>query len=389
MSEGVLLGGPGARVTAPASNVWHPGAACRQTERAANTPSVPFDPKLAPTRYLAASERYDSMQYRRCGRSGLKLPPISLGLWQNFGDDRPIADSRTILRRAFDLGITHFDLANNYGPPYGSAETNFGRVFFEDLVPYRDELVISTKAGYDMWPGPYGEWGSRKYLLGSLDQSLKRMRLEYVDIFYSHRFDPDTPLEETMGALDAAVRSGKARYVGISSYGPRRTEEAAQMLRDLGTPLLIHQPSYSLINRWIEDELLDVLDREGVGSIVFSPLAQGMLTDKYLDGVPEDSRVKRGNYFSSEMLTDDNLARVRALNEIAQRRGQSLAQMAIAWTLRDSRVTSALVGASSVRQLEQNVAALDADDFDAAELEEIDRHAVDGAINIWEQSSRS
>jgi L-glyceraldehyde 3-phosphate reductase len=350
---------------------------------------VPFDPKLAPTRYLAAPERYDSMHYRRCGRSGLKLPAISLGLWQNFGDDRPVADSRAILRRAFDLGVTHFDLANNYGPPYGSAETNFGRIFSEDFVPYRDELVISTKAGYDMWPGPYGEWGSRKYLLGSLDQSLKRMRLDYVDIFYSHRFDPDTPLEETMGALDAAVRSGKARYVGISSYGPRRTEEAAQLLRDLGTPLLIHQPSYSLINRWIEDELLDVLDREGVGSIVFSPLAQGMLTDKYLDGVPEDSRVKRGNYFSSEMLTDDNLARVRALNEVAQRRGQSLAQMAISWTLRDPRVTSALLGASSVRQLEQNVAALDGDDFDAAELEEIDRHAIDGAINIWEQSSRS
>ncbi|HEY1511578.1 MAG TPA: L-glyceraldehyde 3-phosphate reductase [Solirubrobacteraceae bacterium] len=350
---------------------------------------MPFNPELAPTRYLAVPERYDSMQYRRCGRSGLKLPPISLGLWQNFGDDRALADSRAILRRAFDLGITHFDLANNYGPPYGSAETNFGRIFSEDFVSYRDELVISTKAGYDMWPGPYGEWGSRKYLLGSLDQSLRRMRLDYVDIFYSHRFDPDTPLEETMGALDAAVRAGKARYVGISSYGPRRTEEAAQLLRDLGTPLLIHQPSYSLINRWIEDELLGVLDREGVGSIVFSPLAQGMLTDKYLDGVPEDSRIKRGNYFSSEMLTDDNLARVRALNEIAQRRGQSLAQMAILWTLRDPRVTSALLGASSVRQLEQNVAALEGDDFDAGELEEIDRHAVDGAINIWEQSSSS
>jgi L-glyceraldehyde 3-phosphate reductase len=329
------------------------------------------------------------MQYRRCGRSGLQLPPISLGLWQNFGDDRPLADSRAILRRAFDLGITHFDLANNYGPPYGSAEINFGRIFAEDLAPYRDELIISTKAGYDMWPGPYGEWGSRKYLLGSLDQSLQRMRLEYVDIFYSHRFDPETPLEETMTALDTAVRSGKARYVGISSYGPRRTEEAAQLLRDLGTPLLIHQPSYSMFNRWIEDELLDVLDREGVGSIVFSPLAQGMLTDKYLDGIPEDSRVRRGNYFSSELLSDENLQRVRSLNEIAQRRGQSLAQMAIAWALRDPRVTSALLGASSVRQLEQNVAALDADDFDAAELEEIDRYAIDGALNIWEQSSKS
>ena len=241
---------------------------------------MPFNSKLAPTRYLAAPERYESIQYRRCGRSGLKLPPISLGLWQNFGDDRPLADSRAILRRAFDLGITHFDLANNYGPPYGSAEINFGRINAEDFAPYRDELIISTKAGYDMWPGPYGEWGSRKYLLGSLDQSLQRMRLEYVDIFYSHRFDPDTPLEETMTALDTAVRSGKARYVGISSYGPRRTEEAAQLLRDLGTPLLIHQPSYSMFNRWIEDELLDVLDREGVGSIVFSPLAQGMLTEQ-------------------------------------------------------------------------------------------------------------
>ena len=350
---------------------------------------MPFNSKLAPTRYLAAPERYESIRYRRCGRSGLKLPPISLGLWQNFGDDRPLADSRAILRRAFDLGITHFDLANNYGPPYGSAEINFGRIYAEDLAPYRDELIISTKAGYDMWPGPYGEWGSRKYLLGSLDQSLQRMRLEYVDIFYSHRFDPDTPLEETMTALDAAVRSGKARYVGISSYGPRRTEEAAQLLRDLGTPLLIHQPSYSMFNRWIEDELLDVLDREGVGSIVFSPLAQGMLTNKYLDGIPEDSRVRRGNYFSSELLTDENLQRVRSLNEIAQRRGQSLAQMAIAWTLRDPRVTSALLGASSVTQLEQNVAALDADDFDASELEEIDRYAIDGALNIWQQSSKS
>jgi L-glyceraldehyde 3-phosphate reductase len=350
---------------------------------------MPFNSKLAPTRYLAAPDRYESTQYRRCGRSGLQLPPISLGLWQNFGDDRPLADSRAILRRAFDLGITHFDLANNYGPPYGSAEINFGRIFAEDLAPYRDELIISTKAGYDMWPGPYGEWGSRKYLLGSLDQSLGRMGLEYVDIFYSHRFDPETPLEETMTALDAAVRSGKARYVGISSYGPRRTEEAAQLLRDLGTPLLIHQPSYSMFNRWIEDELLDVLDREGVGAIVFSPLAQGMLTNTYLDGIPEDSRVRRGNYFSSELLSDENLQRVRSLNEIAQRRGQTLAQMAISWALRDPRVTSALLGASSVTQLEQNVAALEADDFDAAELEEIDRYAVDGALNIWEQSSRA
>src|ERR1700760_4770612 len=348
---------------------------------------MPFNSKLAPTRYLAAPERYESMQYRRCGRSGLQLPAISLGLWPNFGDDRPLADSRAIVRRAFDLGITHFDLANNYGPPYGSAEINFGRIFEEDLKPYRDEVVISTKAGYDMWPGPYGEWGSRKYLLGSLDQSLKRMRLDYVDIFYSHRFDPDTPLEETMGALDTAVRQGKARYVGISSYGPRRTEEAALILRELGTPLLIHQPSYSMLNRWIEPELLDVLDREGVGAIVFSPLAQGILTDRYLNGVPEDSLMRIGNYLQQSMLSEENLARVRALNEIAQRRGQSLAQMAIAWVLRDPRVTSALLGASSVRQLEQNVAALERLDFDQSELEEIDRTASDAGINIWAASS--
>jgi L-glyceraldehyde 3-phosphate reductase len=349
---------------------------------------VPFNPELAPTGYLAADDRYESMPYRRCGRSGLKLPEISLGLWQNFGDDRPLANSRAILRRAFDLGITHFDLANNYGPPYGSAEINFGRIFAEDLRPYRDELIISTKAGYDMWPGPYGEWGSLKYLLASLDQSLQRMGLEYVDIFYSHRFDPDTPLEETMGALDAAVRAGKTRYVGISSYGPRRTEEAAQLLRErFNQPLLIHQPSYSMFNRWIEEELLDVLGREGVGAIVFSPLAQGLLTSRYLDGVPEDSRVRRGNYFSSQLLSDENLQRVRSLNEIAQRRGQTLAQMAIAWGLRDERVTSALLGASSVSQLEQNLAALAREDFDAAELEEIDRYAVDGSVNIWEQSS--
>jgi aryl-alcohol dehydrogenase-like predicted oxidoreductase len=364
-------GGPGRRPGAASWYYW----------------PVPFDPELAPTQYLAADDRYESMPYRRCGRSGVKLPEISLGLWQNFGDDRPLANSRAILRRAFDLGITHFDLANNYGPPYGSAEVNFGRIFAEDLRPYRDELIISTKAGYDMWPGPYGEWGSRKYLLASLDQSLERMGLEYVDIFYSHRFDPETPLEETMVALDAAVRSGKARYVGISSYGPRRTEEAAQLLRDLGTPLLIHQPSYSMFNRWIEDELLDILARAGVGTIVFSPLAQGLLTSRYLDGVPEDSRVRRGNYFSSELLSDENLQHVRALNELAQRRGQTLAQMAIAWALRDESVTSALLGASSVSQLEQNVAALQRTDFDAAELEEIDRDAVDGGINIWEQSS--
>jgi aryl-alcohol dehydrogenase-like predicted oxidoreductase len=348
---------------------------------------VPYDAELGPTRYLAADDRYAAMPYRRCGRSGLQLPAISLGLWQNFGDDRPLRDSRAILRRAFDLGITHFDLANNYGPPYGSAELNFGRIFAEDFAPYREELVISTKAGYDMWPGPYGEWGSRKYLLGSLDQSLARMRIEHVDIFYSHRFDPQTPLEETMGALDAAVRAGKARYVGISSYGPERTIEAARILRELGTPLLIHQPSYSMLNRWIERELLDVLEREGVGAIVFSPLAQGMLTDRYLDGVPEDSRVRRGNYFSQDMLSEQNLDHVRALNEIAKRRGQSLAQLAIAWALRDERVTSALLGASSVNQLEQNVAALQHTDFDADELAEIDRHAEDGGVNLWAQSS--
>jgi L-glyceraldehyde 3-phosphate reductase len=317
----------------------------------------------------------------------LQLPVISLGLWQNFGDDRPLQNSRAIVRRAFDLGITHFDLANNYGPPYGSAEINFGRLLAEDLRPYREELVISTKAGYDMWPGPYGEWGSRKYLLGSLDQSLERMRLEHVDIFYSHRFDPKTPLEETMAALDTAVRSGKARYVGISSYGPERTREAAKILRELGTPLLIHQPSYSMLNRWIEDELLDVLDQEGVGAIVFSPLAQGLLTDRYLAGVPEDSRVSSGNYFSNELLSEENLARVRALNEIAERRGQTLAQLAIAWALRDERVTSALLGASSVGQLEQNVSALERLDFSTEELAEIDRHAQDGGINLWAASS--
>jgi L-glyceraldehyde 3-phosphate reductase len=327
------------------------------------------------------------MPYRRCGRSGLQLPSISLGLWQNFGDDRPLADSRAILRRGFDLGITHFDLANNYGPPYGSAEINFGRVFAEDLRRYRDEIVISTKAGYDMWPGPYGEWGSRKYLLASLEESLMRMGLDHVDIFYSHRFDPETPLPETMGALDSAVRAGKARYAGISSYGPRRTEEAAELLRELGTPLLIHQPSYSLLNRWVEAELLDVLEREGVGAIVFSPLAQGLLTDRYLQGVPEDSRVSRGNHFSRQMIGEENLARVRGLQEIASGRGQSLAQMAIAWVLRDPRVTSALLGASSVAQLEQNVTALSNLDFDADELEAIDGYAQEGGVNLWAASS--
>ena len=340
------------------------------------------------TIYAPAPGRYDDVAYRRCGRSGLQLPPISLGLWQNFGDDRPLATSRAILRRAFDLGITHFDLANNYGPPYGSAELNFGRIFAEDFAALRHELVISTKAGYDMWPGPYGDHGSRKYLLDSLDQSLQRMRVDHVDIFYSHRFDPDTPLEETMGALDTAVRSGKARYVGISSYSPERTLEAAAILRRLGTPLLIHQPSYSMFNRWVEPELLDVLQREGIGCIAFSPLAQGLLTDKYLDGIPADSRVRRGQAFSDSLLTDANVERARALNEIASGRGQSLAQLAIAWVLRDRRVTSALIGASSVAQLENSVAARARPDFSDDELAEIDRYAVDGEINIWATSSQ-
>ena len=337
--------------------------------------------------YLPAEDRYDSMPYRRCGRSGLKLPPISLGLWHNFGDDRPLDTSRAILRRAFDLGITHFDLANNYGPPYGSAETNFGRIVREDLAPWRDELIISTKAGYDMWPGPYGEWGSRKYLLASLDQSLKRMGLDYVDIFYSHRFDPETPLDETLGAVDTAVKQGKALYAGISSYSGPRTAEAIRILRDMGTPLLIHQPSYSLLNRWIEEDLLDVLDREGVGCIVFSPLAQGMLTDKYLDGIPEDSRAARATSLPRDYLSEENLDHVRALNDIAQRRGQSLAQMAIAWTLRDPRVTSSLIGASSVAQLEDSVAALQNLAFSDEELAEIDSHAVEAGINLWARSS--
>jgi L-glyceraldehyde 3-phosphate reductase len=339
--------------------------------------------------YLPAEDRYERMPYRHCGRSGIKLPAMSLGLWQNFGSERPLEHSRAILRRAFDLGITHFDLANNYGPPYGSAESTFGRLLAQDFRPYRDELIISTKAGYDMWPGPYGEWGSRKYLLASLDQSLERMGLEYVDIFYSHRFDPETPLEETMGALDTAVRAGKALYAGISSYSPERTREAVEILRALGTPLLIHQPSYSMLNRWIEAELLDVLQEEGVGCIAFSPLAQGMLTGKYLDGVPEDSRVRSGGYFSEELLSEENLNRVRGLNGVAERRGQSLAQLALAWVLRDPRVTSALIGVSSVEQLEDNVAALQRLDFDAEELAEIDRHAQEGEINIWADSSQA
>ena len=337
--------------------------------------------------YLPADDRYEQMPYRRCGRSGLQLPAISLGLWNNFGDDQPLDGQRAILRRAFDLGVTHFDLGNNYGPPPGAAEANFGRVLREDLRPYRDELVVSTKAGYDMWPGPYGEWGSRKYLLASLDQSLKRMSLDYVDIFYSHRFDPDTPLEETLGALDTAVRQGKALYIGVSSYSGERTAEAARILRELGTPLLIHQPSYSLLNRWIEPELLDALGDEGIGCIVFSPLAQGMLTSRYLDGIPDDSRVATGGALSEDMLTEESLAHVRALNGIAQERGQSLAQMAIAWTLRDPRVTSSLIGASSVAQLEDSLGALDNLDFSDDELRTIDGHAVDAGINLWKASS--
>jgi L-glyceraldehyde 3-phosphate reductase len=350
---------------------------------------MPFDPARASARYLADAGRYQQMPYRRVGASGIQLPAISLGLWQNFGDDRPLATSRAILRRAFDLGITHFDLGNNYGPPYGAAESNFGRIFEEDFRPYRDELIISTKAGYDQWPGPYGEWGSRKYLLASLDQSLARMGLDYVDIFYSHRFDPDTPLEETMGALHSAVLSGKALYVGISSYSAERTEEAIEILAALGTPLLIHQPSYSMLNRWIEHGLLDVLERHGVGAIVFSPLGQGLLTDRYLHGVPADSRVRRGEAFDERLLSEQNLDHVRVLNEIAARRGQSLAQMAIAWVLRHPRVSSALIGASSVAQLEQNVAALAHLDFGEAELAEIERSAVEGQINLWAPSSNA
>jgi L-glyceraldehyde 3-phosphate reductase len=337
--------------------------------------------------YQPADGRYDTMRYRRVGRSGLLLPAISLGLWQNFGGDRPFETQRAIVRRAFDLGITHFDLANNYGPPYGSAEENVGRILATDLRGYRDELVISTKAGYDMWPGPYGDHGSRKYLLASLDQSLQRMGLPYVDIFYSHRVDPDTPLEETMGALDTAVRQGKALYAGISSYSPERTREAAAILRGLGTPLLIHQPSYSMLNRWIEEGLLDVLGEEGVGCIVFSPLAQGLLTDRYLGGVPEGSRASRPGSMDRDQLGEETLAKVRALHQIAGRRGQSLAQMAVAWTLRDPRVTSALLGASSVAQLEDNVAALGRLDFGDDELAEIDRHATEAGINLWAESS--
>ncbi|MHB8296199.1 MAG: L-glyceraldehyde 3-phosphate reductase [Acidimicrobiales bacterium] len=337
--------------------------------------------------YIASAQRYDGMIYRRSGNSGVKLPAISLGLWQNFGSARPLEETRAVLRRAFDLGITHFDLANNYGPPYGSAEQSFGRIMASDFAAYRDELFISTKAGYDMWPGPYGEWGSRKYLLSSLDQSLSRMGLDYVDVFYSHRFDPETPLEETMGALGSAVRAGKALYAGISSYSTRKTADAADMLRQMGTPLLIHQPSYSMLNRWIEEDLLEELEAQGAGCIAFSPLAQGLLSGKYLDGVPGSSRAGEGGSLGREMLSEENLSKVRALGEIAARRGQSLPQMAIAWVLRDPRVTSALVGVRTVQQLEDNVAALGGLAFDPDELAEIDSHATDAGIDLWAASS--
>jgi L-glyceraldehyde 3-phosphate reductase len=337
--------------------------------------------------YSASPDRYDAMEYRRSGASGLQLPAISLGLWHNFGGDRPYETGRAILRRAFDRGVTHFDLANNYGPPYGSAEETFGHALRDDFRPYRDELVISTKAGYDMWPGPYGEWGSRKYLLASLDQSLARMGLDYVDIFYSHRFDPETPLAETMGALQTAVREGKALYVGISSYSPENTREAYEILGSLGTPLLIHQPSYSMLNRWIEPELLDVLGELGVGCIGFSPLAQGMLTDKYLNGIPEGSRAAEHSSLSPDLLTEDAMAKIRGLNELAKKRGQSLAQMALAWTLRDSRMTSTLIGASSVAQLDDSLGALENLALSDDELAEIDRYATDAHINLWARSS--
>ena len=335
--------------------------------------------------YTPDPDRYDGrMPYRRCGRSGLLLPTMSLGLWQNFGDDKPLGVQRAIIRRAFDAGITHFDLANNYGPPYGQAEINFGTIFRQDLAPFRDELIISTKAGYDMWPGPYGQGGgSRKYVLASLDQSLERMGLDYVDIFYSHRFDPDTPIEETMTALDRAVRSGRALYVGISSYSATRTKEAARIARELGTPLLIHQPSYNMLNRWIESDLIDACESEGMGIIAFTALAQGLLTDRYLSGVPEDSRAARGGSLTREQLSDDVLTHVRALHEIARERGQSLAQMALAWVLRDPRVTSTLIGVSSLRQLESNLGALENMVFTDDELAAIDEHAVESGVNLW------
>ena len=336
-----------------------------------------------------AERRYDGMVYNRCGRSGLKLPAIALGLWHNFGGGSAGEDARAMIRRGFDLGITHFDLANNYGPPPGSAEETFGRVLATDLRGHRDELVVSTKAGYDMWPGPYGDGGSRKYLLASLDQSLRRMGLDYVDVFYSHRPDPETPLEETMGALDRAVRSGKALYAGISSYPAERTAQAVSILRALGTPCVVHQPSYSVINRWVEGGLLDLLEREGIGCIVFSPLAQGMLSDRYLAGIPPDSRVARGGTLRREFLNEDTLARLRELEAIARRRGQSLAQMALAWVLKDPRVTSAIVGASRPAQIEDSVRALERREFSAAELKEIDRLARDGGVDLWSRARRA
>lgn len=332
--------------------------------------------------------RYDSMIYNRCGRSGLMLPAISLGLWHNFGGTDSFEKARRMIHRAFDLGITHFDLANNYGPPPGSAEHNFGKILHQDLADYRDELIISTKAGYDMWPGPYGSWGSRKYLLASLDQSLKRMNIEYVDIFYSHRFDPETPLEETMAALDTAVRQGKALYAGISSYSAKKTSEAFEILKKMGTPVLIHQPSYSMLNRWIEDKLLKTIAKEGIGCITFSPLAQGMLSDKYLEGIPESSRAgKAGTFLHPQLITEKNIEHIRALNEIAKRRGQTLAQMALAWNLRQPQVTSVLIGASSPQQIEENVESLQNTHFTADELREIDTYAVEGDVNLWARSS--
>jgi L-glyceraldehyde 3-phosphate reductase len=339
--------------------------------------------------YLAAADRYQRMSYARCGRSGLQLPRISLGLWQNFGGTAPFENARDMVLKSFDAGITHFDLANNYGPPYGSAEVNFGRILATDLAAHRDELIVSTKAGYDMWPGPYGEWGSRKYLLASLDQSLKRMGLDYVDIFYSHRYDPNTPLEETMSALDTAVRSGRALYVGISSYGPQKTREVAGILRGLKTPCLIHQPSYSMLNRWVENGLLEVLEQEGIGCIAFSPLAQGLLTTRYLQGVPDASRASREGSFRKAMLSERNLDKVRALNQIAAQRGQSLAQMALAWVLRKPAITSALIGASGWSQINECLGALQNLQFSGDELQKIDRYAVDGDLNIWAASSQS
>ncbi len=336
--------------------------------------------------YVAHDSRYDVQPYRRCGRSGLLLPAVSLGFWHNFGDDKPYETQVAVARRAFDLGVTHFDLANNYGPPYGAAEVNFGRMMREDFAPYRDELIISSKAGWDMWPGPYGDHGSRKYLTASLDQSLQRMSLDYVDIFYHHRPDPETPLEETMAALDAAVRAGKALYVGVSSYSPEHTQRAARILRELGTPMVIHQPSYSMFNRWIEKGLLQVLAQEGVGCIAFTALAQGLLTNRYLNGVPENSRAAQGKSLEKGVINEENLVRVRALNEIAEGRGQTLAQLALAWVLRDERMTSTLIGASSVAQLEDNVAAVRNLDLSESELLEIDRHAVESGVDLWAEA---